>query len=216
MRDVNQGFGRLLSDRSAVRICPSPPLHSIEKKTGASVVSKFPAPVIQYRLMRTLALALFFALGAFAQQVEVEFDESVNFSKFKTFAIREGELNSKSPALNSELVKKRIEAEIESRLAAKGLVKATGQADLNVRYRLGAGNRTEVETYPAGWRGLRTRRVAVRRAEGTLVIDLRDTSKRELVWRAISTEEENNPLKLAGKIDDMVRKSIDRYPPKKK
>jgi hypothetical protein len=43
-----------------------------------------------------------------AQKVTVEFDQAVDFSKFKTFAIRDGQLNSKNPALNSELVKKRI------------------------------------------------------------------------------------------------------------
>jgi hypothetical protein len=52
--------------------------------------------------------------------------------------------------------------------------------------------------------------------EGTLIIDLRDTSKRELVWRAVAVEEKGDPAKIADHLDDMVRKSIDKYPPKKK
>jgi uncharacterized protein DUF4136 len=51
--------------------------------------------------------------------------------------------------------------------------------------------------------------------EGTLVLDLRDPSTRSLVWRAIASEEKNDAVKIEGKLDDMVRKSVERYPPKK-
>ena len=102
------------------------------------------------------------------------------------FAIREGQLNSRNAALNSELVKKQIEADIERGLTAKGLTRVTGpSSDLNVRYTFGSARKTEVETYPAGWYGLGTRAVRVPYAEGTLVIDFRDPTTRSLVWRAI-------------------------------
>ena len=51
----------------------------------------------------------------------------------------------------------------------------------------------ETEAFPAGWG---TCIVRVPYAEGTLVIDLRD------------------PAKLQGKLDNMVKKSFDKYPPK--
>ena len=114
--------------------------------------------------------------------------------------------------MNSELVKKRIEADIERDLTAKGLTKVTGQSDLNVRYRFGSVRRTELETYPAGWWG--TRVVRVPYAEGTLVIDLRDPSTRSLVWRGIARQDKSDATKLEGKLDDMVRKSLEKYPPK--
>jgi hypothetical protein len=52
-------------------------------------------------------------------------------------------------------------------------------------------------------------------AEGTLVIDLRDPTTRSLVWRAISSEEKSDALKIEGKLDNMVKKSLDKYPPKR-
>jgi hypothetical protein len=58
--------------------------------------------------------------------------------------------------------------------------------------------------------------VRVPYAEGTLVIDLRDPTTRSLIWRAIASEEKNNATKIQGKLDDMVKKSIEKYPPKKK
>jgi uncharacterized protein DUF4136 len=167
-------------------------------------------------LMRFLTLTLLAALGAFAQKITIEFDEAADFTKYKTFAIRDGQLNSKNPALNSELVKKRIDADIERDLTSRGLMKVSGPSDLNVRYRLGSARRTELESYPAGWRGLGTRVVRVPYTEGTLVLDLRDPSTRSLVWRAIARQEKSNATDIEGKLDDMVRKSLEKYPPKHK
>ena len=165
---------------------------------------------------RTLLLALLASHPAWAQKVTVEFDRNADFSKYKTFAIRDGQLTSANPALNSELVKKRIEADIARDLTARGLTEVTGPSDLNVRYHLGSVRKPEIEAYPAGWWGLGTRYVRVPYAEGTLVIDLRDPSTRSLVWRGISSVEKSDATKIEGKLDDMVKKAVEKYPPKVK
>jgi hypothetical protein len=164
-----------------------------------------------------VVLGLLAAQGARAQKITMEFDQTIDFSKYKTFAIRDGQLNSRNPALNSELVKKQIEVDIQNDLTAKGLTQVTsGSADLNVRYTFGSARKTEIEAYPAGWYGMGTRYVRVPYAEGTLVIDLRDPTTRALIWRAIAAEEKSDATKIEGKLNDMVKKSIDKYPPKKK
>jgi hypothetical protein len=165
--------------------------------------------------MKILALALLATLGVYAQKIEVEFDQSVDFSKFRTFAIRDARLNSKNPSLNSELIKKRINFDIQKYLGAKGLTFVeSGASDLNVRYTLGAVRKAELETYPAGWRGWGTRVVRVPYTEGTLVLDLRDPTTRSLVWRGIAREEKSDASKVEAKLDDMVKKAIEKYPPK--
>lgn len=162
-----------------------------------------------------LALGLLAVSAALAQKVDVEFDQNADFAKFKTFAIRQGNLNSKNAMLNSELVRKRIDADIQKNLEAKGLTFVpSGRADLNVRYTLGAARRVAREPYPAGWRGWGTRIVRVPYTEGTLVIDFRDPSTRSLVWRAMTHEQKSDASKVEGKLEDMVKKSIDKYPPK--
>jgi len=167
-------------------------------------------------MMRVVILTLLAAVGASAQKVTVEFDQAANFSRYKTFAIRDGQLNSRNPALNSELVKKRIDADIQRYLTTRGLSLVSGASDLNVRYRLGSARKTELESYPAGWRGWGTRVVRVPYTEGTLVIDLRDPATRSLVWRAIASVEKKDADKIEGKLDDMVKKSLEKYPPKPK
>ena len=151
-----------------------------------------------------------------AQKVDIESDESTDFLKYKTFRIGEGQLKSKSPTLNSDLTRRKIENEIRKRLIEKGLSEAAGQADLNVQFRLGSARRNEVDAFPAGRYGRATRRVVTQYTEGTLIIDLRDTSKRELVWRAVVVEDKGDPAKIADRLDEMVKKAIEKYPRKKK
>jgi len=167
-------------------------------------------------MFKVILLTWLAAAGAWAQKITVEFDQAADFTKYKTFAIRDGQLNSRNPALNSELVKKQIERDIERYLTARGLEMTSGPADLNVRYRFGSARKAEIERYPAGWRGLGTRVVRVPYTEGTLVIDLRDAGARSLVWRGIASEEKSDGAKIEGKLDDMVRMAIERYPPKQK
>ena len=174
--------------------------------------------------MRIFAVAaftlLFFVMlnvhDAVAQKITVQFDQDADFSQFKTFTLLPGRLNSKNPALNSDLVRKQIDDDIIKALTKKGLTHVSDHADLNVVYRLGAARRTQLEAYPAGWRGWGTRVVRVPYAEGTLVIDLRSTAAHSLVWRGIAQEQKSDATKIQGKLNDMVKKSFDKYPPKSK
>jgi hypothetical protein len=167
--------------------------------------------------MKTVALGLLLAFGAIAQKIEIESDAAADFSRYKTFIIADGRLNSANPSLNHEVVRKRIDADIQKYLGAKGLeFVGSGPADLNVRYTLGAMRKTELEAYPAGWRGWGTRIVRVPFTEGTLVIDLRDRATKSLVWRAIAREDKSDASKVEAKLDDMVKKSFEKYPPKAK
>jgi hypothetical protein len=140
--------------------------------------------------MKALILICLTAFSATAQNIDVEFDQAANFEKYHTFAIREGQLNNRNPALNNEVVKKRIEANIE-----RGLTKVTSAADLNVRFHFGATRKAELDAYPAGWRGWGTRVVRVPYTEGTLVIDLRDPATRSLVWIGIAREDKSDAAK---------------------
>jgi hypothetical protein len=71
-------------------------------------------------------------------------------------------------------------------------------ADLNVRFSLGRANR-----------------MVARHGDGTLVIDLRDPQKRDLVWRGIAVGDRSGGLSKIGRnLEGMVRKAIEKYPPK--
>ena len=54
-------------------------------------------------MRKILVFAVLSAALAWSQKITVEFDQAADFAKYKTFAIRDGQLNSRNPALNSEL-----------------------------------------------------------------------------------------------------------------
>src|SRR5215471_7749170 len=108
--------------------------------------------------MKTLGLGLLLSLVAFAQKVQIESDPEADFTKYKTFTIAEGRLNSKNPALNGDLIRKKIQFDIRRNLEGKGMTYVeSGPSDLNVRFTLGSARRIERDVYPAGWRGWGTR-----------------------------------------------------------
>jgi len=152
---------------------------------------------------------------ALAQKVTMEFDQGADFSTYKTFFVNPGQLNSKNAALNNDLVRKNIQAEIRKRLIEKGLMEVTsGPRDLNVRFSLGSARRREVDVYPRGWWG--ATRVVTGYTEGTLVVDLRDARQQSLVWRAMAVEDKSDAPHIERKIPDMVKKAFEQYPPKRK
>lgn len=153
---------------------------------------------------------------AFGQKITIEADDSADFSRYKTFKMNEGQLNSKNGALNNDLVRRKLEDAIRRRLVEKGLQEVSEKPDLNVRFTLSSPRRNEVDAYPAGRFGQGTGRVKTQYIDGTLAIDLRDTSQRELVWKSIAIQSVDDATKLADHLDDMVKKSIEKYPPKKK
>jgi hypothetical protein len=166
--------------------------------------------------MKSLLLLLCaMAAAGWAQDVDVEFDEAVDFAKFKTFRLMDGNLNTKAPLLNNDLTRKKIESEIRLRLTGKKLTEVTsGRPDLAVRYALGAVRSTDTNVI-RGRRGRVVGAVKSQTAEGMLTIDLLDGTSRDLLWRAVAVEEERDPAKLQDRLDEMVKKSFDKYPPKK-
>src|SRR5260370_7251565 len=161
--------------------------------------------------MKTLDLGLLVSLCAFAQKIEIESDQSVDFTKFKTFAIRNGRLNSRNPSLNSDLIRTRINNDIQKYLGAKGLTYSPAKTDLNVFYTLGAVRKTELEAYPAGWRGWGTQIVRVPFTQGTLVLDLRDPSTRSLVWPPIPRDDKLHTPKVAANPTTRSTKTRHKY-----
>jgi len=147
----------------------------------------------------------------------VEFDETVNFANFKTFRIMDGNLKGKAALLNNELTRKKIENEIRLRSTAKKLTEVTtGRPDLAVRYNLGTVVQRTEKDLIRGPRGRVVGPTTTRySAEGFLTIDLLDGNSRELLWRAVAVEIERDPAKIQGKLDEMVKKAFDKYPPKK-
>jgi hypothetical protein len=171
------------------------------------------------KLSTTVKLALAMAVGiqAFAQRVHTDSDPTAAFGNYRTFAWKSAAITSPDPTLNNPIVQHKIEAEIEKQLAARGLTKATGgQPDIYISFRLGTGFEREVIDYPVGWRWGGWRREVIFNDRGTLVIDVADAARRQMVWRAVCVDTAANGNKLDDHLPKDVKKAFDQFPVKKK
>ncbi len=166
------------------------------------------------RTLSVLVLVMFLLGSLAADERHVDFDEQTDFSQYKTFMIGAGRITTNKPELKSPIVKDRIESAIRGQLEHKGLHEVSSRPDLIVNYVLGAANKAEAQTW-IGPRGRRRVSGVNRFTEGTLMIDLRDRPGRQLVWRGIYRDDENDAAKVSHKLPDDIRKLFDKYPDKR-
>jgi uncharacterized protein DUF4136 len=165
-------------------------------------------------LIAALALSAVVA----AQKTSFDFDRGVEFSKFRTYAWKNG-----TPA-GEPFLDKRIVSAIDSQLVAKSLTKTDTNPDVYVRYHIGLGLQKSVSGFgtasgsygPRG--GLDTFDARLHDIPvGGLVIDLVDASSQELVWRGAGVDQidvEAKPEKRDAAINRTVAKILKNYPPK--
>jgi len=150
-----------------------------------------------------------------AQKASFDFDTTVTFAQFRTYAWKQG-----TPA-GEYFLDKRIASAIDAQLGAKGLSKNEAAPDLYVLYHVVLGVQRSVSGMGGsyGWRGgfnsidLRLNELAT----GTLVIALVSATTQELVWRGIATKEidiDAKPEKRDEEIAKAVEKILKNYPPK--
>ena len=165
-----------------------------------------------------LSVCLLLGSGsALAQKVNTDYDRSVDFSQYKTYAW----LESKNPA--SELAHKRIIAAIDEQLAAKGIQEQTHERpDMYVVYHVGLKERVEIKGYNYGyyrprWGGGTVRFEQHVYSEATLVLDMVNAERNELLWRAVAVGTvSDNPEKNARKIKKAAAKMFKKFPPGEK
>jgi len=162
-----------------------------------------------------------------ADDRHVDVDANADFSRMKTFAIRESTINSQKPELNNRLFVQKLQEAIRGELTAKGLKETADRPDLFVDFSIAGMDYSIVERHPAtripdgpgGQRGHvveGTGPQSVLSSEGTLVIDMTANPSGGLVWRGMYRDEESSGPKLAKKLPRDAKKLLSEYPPKKK
>jgi len=170
---------------------------------------------------RMLAPFLLLAAVAFAQDVTYNFDRDADFSKYKTYKW----VPLKGAATIDELTDKQLKAALDAELARKGLsVTDADGADLYIGYQTAVNQEKQYTSYDTGWGyGRRwgggtsttlgqTSTIHI----GTLVVDMYDAGKHELVWRGAASkalDQKANPDKRQKNIAKAVAKLLKKYPP---
>jgi hypothetical protein len=185
-------------------------------------------------MKRLLALSLFMSLAsagqAIAQDVRYNFDNSADFTKFKTYKWVE----IKGAGQVNPLVEKQIKDAFDAELAKKGLQKAeTNDVDLFVGYQAGMQKEKEYTSYSTGWGygpgwygggwygggGGTVSGSTSTIYMGQLALDMYAQAPHTLVFRTVASKEldtEAKPEKQAKNLAKAVAKMLKNYPPEKK
>ncbi|NCT08573.1 MAG: DUF4136 domain-containing protein [Flavobacteriia bacterium] len=158
-------------------------------------------------------------------KVTTDYDNQVDFSKFKTFAFYKPEIDKSDI---SDLDKRRILRALESELVAQGFTKSDSPSML-VSFFTKSRERVDVNQNNIGWGwgwgwnpwmmngGMNNVNVS-QFTEGTLFVDFIDKEKKELIWQGIGTgalRNENRDKKEI-RIKEFVKEIVSRFPPEKK
>ena len=165
--------------------------------------------------------------GCSSVNVDYDWDTDAFFPGYKTFAWIEQSNESSGEAqealARNSLLDQRVKKAVNASLEAKGISLVDTNPDMLVVYHTGVQDKINVTDwgyrYGDAYWGYGGRNIDVTQyTEGTLVLDLIDASNTQLVWRAIATkviEQNVSPQQMEKNINDIVRKMLDPYPPKK-
>jgi|SRR5579862_1718056 len=168
-----------------------------------------------------LALALAPAV-VIADDHSVIFDSGVKFASFKTFTMREGQVTSKRPEINSSVLLTRLGESVRASLAARDLKETADPADLVVEFTVSTvdwghvfgGRLAPLGPGPRGGGGSE----AIFRplfTEATLVLDIEHGHPEVLIWRGVFHRDEKNASALVAALPDDAEKLLSQYPVKK-
>jgi hypothetical protein len=141
----------------------------------------------------------------------IDFDDKIDFTKFNTFALREGRIHTNAPEVSNPFVRMAIADAIRTGLTAKGLSEARTQAGLIASYEIGTITGRGLD--PRTERGSRPQDFQY--VDATVVVDL-EAGPGNLVWRGVYRDDERNAAKFAGRLTEHIKKLLNEYPPRRR
>lgn len=151
--------------------------------------------------------------------VNTDYDQEADFSAYKTFAWIP---QRKGIAARNPLADKRIKKAVNDELIAKGYAGDASSPDLLLVYHAGMRNKVDVTSWGYGygryWRYPGGGVSVYQYQEGTLVLDIVDAQKKELVWRGVAQKalsETSSVEKREENLKKIVAKLLKNFPPQK-
>jgi hypothetical protein len=187
----------------------------------AAVSFRMEAKEMKGRIWIVAVLLILISVSAQAQKVSVGFDRAVDFSKFKTYTWTKG-TPAKNPQIDAQII-----SLIDQQLQAKGWQRVSENGDANISYDAAVVTSFDQATVarPGTW-GAQTGSMdqAWQVLRGSLVVQIKNRSTNEEIWRAAATDTLSNDVKKdvskevsegTKKIKKVVDKMFKVFPPPK-
>jgi hypothetical protein len=176
-------------------------------------------------LLAVLTLWLAVASGL-AQSVKTDFDKSMDFSHFRTYAWRQSPIFEKQPALEEQysVALQLVTSAVNQGLRTKGLARTDDSPDFYVTVFVVAKGMQDIRTFSTGgwygWSGYWdpgwTEVTVTNYTEGTLVLDFVNAATKQLAWRAYCKDDIRDLKTRHKNIEKAVEKALKKFPPKQK
>jgi hypothetical protein len=172
---------------------------------------------------------LLVAQSARAQKVKVDFDKKYDFSKIHHYEWRTHPIFEKHPELREQYSTaiQLVMSDSNQELMKKGFQPAETKPDIFLTFFVTAQGASKTYTdvigggYGYGWYGwyappMWTVTRTENYLEGTLVLDMVDPAKTQLVWRATATDAVKDFKNRDKNVESAVKKIFKKFPPKQK
>jgi hypothetical protein len=184
------------------------------------------------KMIKAIAIATLISLvGCSSLSVTSDYDSSVDFTKYKTYAWYTGDMPADDALTKNPLVKKRFVHSVDNYMKSHGYTLVEGaKADFVIIMHAGTKEKMQINTYGYGGYGYgmygrgwgpgygMNQTDVTYYDEATLIIDFADSQKKELVWRGSATGVLGSPKtqeEMQENANIVVAKILDQLPPKK-
>jgi hypothetical protein len=180
----------------------------------------------RWACLAALCAAVSSVAGCTSIPVTTDYDPSVAFSEFKSFAfLADPPQQVTDTRLHNALVEGRVRNAIVQQLSDRGFAQvAASEADFLVTHHVGLERGFDVRTVHSthrysrrGWSMSAGTQTTVREYErGTLLIDILLPAERNLVWRGSAStrlRSTSDPEKRQQRVNNAVKQILKRFPP---
>lgn len=176
------------------------------------------------QLLALTILSLFLASCSEKLLVSSDYDKSIDFSQYKTFAwaSKQEQPGKANPMFDNELNRKRVKEAIESELKAMGFVRFDWAPHLLIDFHITIDDEVDYaihDYYPFGFRYWPEYDIATKTfKKGALIIHLVDAQKEQLVWQGVGSKTlaDLPPDDVEERIQKAVKSILAQYPGFKK
>lgn len=179
-------------------------------------------------------IALLTLAGCSSYSIVTDYDQAIPFGSYQSYRWAEkGSSVTDDLLVRNPLIYKHIKTAVDRELAARGFIlKASGYADFTISTHAKVRERAFIEPAPGfawgsgyynrwGRRGYTTMWYSTYPTvsyydEGTLIIDILDGKSNEIVWRGVANgilSDYTSSERIQRKIDEVVKKILERFPP---
>lgn len=179
-------------------------------------------------LIITGVLGLFLLTACTTLTVQTDYDTRYDFSSLKTYAWLEGKAPSDDIRVNNSLIINRVVNAVNHALQSRGYKQVDrDKADFFVNWFGYIENKIQQETIDTYYRrpgygsgswvhGGFSRTYSYEYQEGTLIIDIVDSSSKQLIWRGTGRDyigEKETPEQITARINQTVAGILKNFPP---